>query len=219
MNMERQLSVKLSIMSILVVALSGVACGMLETPKYTVLISKSDVEIRLYQASSWLSAPLQGTNSFDKATKLGFHRMYQYMKGANLNSTKLNFTAPILTSITPRSGGNFDYSVMFYLPKEYEFSPPQPNPDLNLELNKWASHCVAVRKFAGYAKDDNITKEKTTLIDTFNHILQEAGNHSTISETNNLGYVIAQYTAPFKTKDRLNEVWLNVSGSLVKGCP
>lgn len=46
----------------------------IESPKYTVVHSEPDLEIRLYVESSWMSALAQGTTSFDKSTKYGFHR-------------------------------------------------------------------------------------------------------------------------------------------------
>jgi hypothetical protein len=48
-------------------------CNALESPQYTVVHSESDFEIRLYRDSTWMSAPVKDI-SFDKATKLGFHR-------------------------------------------------------------------------------------------------------------------------------------------------
>ena len=48
-------------------------CSALESPQFTVVHSESDFEIRLYRGSTWMSAPVKDI-SFDKATKLGFHR-------------------------------------------------------------------------------------------------------------------------------------------------
>lgn len=44
-----------------------------ESPQYTVIHSESDFEVRLYRDSAWMSAPTDEI-SFEKATKLGFHR-------------------------------------------------------------------------------------------------------------------------------------------------
>lgn len=53
------------------VVLSGQAT---ESPQYRVVHSESDFEVRLYRESSWMSALVQETTSFEKATKDGFHR-------------------------------------------------------------------------------------------------------------------------------------------------
>lgn len=45
-----------------------------ESPQYSVVHSESDFEVRLYRESSWMSAQVRETTSFEKATKDGFHR-------------------------------------------------------------------------------------------------------------------------------------------------
>lgn len=46
----------------------------IESPPYTVVLSESDFEVRLYRETSWMSALVRGTSSFEKATEDGFHR-------------------------------------------------------------------------------------------------------------------------------------------------
>lgn len=48
----------------------------IESPQYTVVHSESDFEVRLYMESSWMSALVPGTTSFnfEESTKYGFHR-------------------------------------------------------------------------------------------------------------------------------------------------
>jgi hypothetical protein len=48
-------------------------CNAIESPQYSVVHSESDFEIRLYRQSTWMSAPVKDI-SFEKATRLGFHR-------------------------------------------------------------------------------------------------------------------------------------------------
>lgn len=50
----------------------------IESPKYTVIQSESDFQIRLYnESSSWMSA-LSSSTSFEQSTKSGFHRFLLY---------------------------------------------------------------------------------------------------------------------------------------------
>lgn len=44
-----------------------------ESPKYLLVHSESDYEIRLYREVSWIYALVQET-SFEKSTEAGFHR-------------------------------------------------------------------------------------------------------------------------------------------------
>lgn len=187
----------------------------IESPQYTVVRSEPGVEIRLYKESSWMSAFVRGGTSFEKSTKDGFHRLYQYIHGANLNSSELKITAPVLTSITTQSPHESIYAVKLYMSANYGGASPQPNPELNLVLDKWRSHCVAVKKFSGYAKDDNINKEMEALVTVLGKI--SGGKPDSIEGKGS--YSIAQYNAPSRLSGRLNEVWMNVSGFAAEGCP
>ncbi|XP_050276577.1 uncharacterized protein LOC126718434 [Quercus robur] len=189
----------------------------IESPQYTVVHSESDFEVRLYTESSWMSAPVLGTTSFDfkESTKDGFHRLYEYIHGGNLNSSHIVMTAPVLTSINSSSSSRSDYFVRFYIPAKYGGNPPQPNPELNVQLVKWKSHCIAVRKFTGFANDDEINKEIEALVNSLNK--QKSGKAAILEDKSY--YSVAQYNASHHLSGRLNEVWINVSGFTAEGCP
>ncbi|XP_052187284.1 uncharacterized protein LOC127798039 [Diospyros lotus] len=180
----------------------------IESPQFTVIQSYSNMEIRLYKESSWMSALERGGTSFENSTKQGFHRLYQYIHGANLNSSQLAMTAPVLTTISTRES---NYIVRLYLPNG---AIPRPNPELNLGLDRWRSHCLAVRKFSGIAKDGSVEKEMEALRIS----LEKIWNESSGVVVENRFYTIAQYSAPFQVSGRVNEVWMNVSGLTGKGC-
>ncbi|KAJ0095374.1 hypothetical protein Patl1_16075 [Pistacia atlantica] len=182
-----------------------------ESPQYTVIHSDSDFQIRLYKESWWVSAFVRGT-SFLNSTKAGFHRLYQYMHGANLNASQFAVTAPVLTSVSPLADGSA-YFVRMYLPVNR--SPPQPKSELNIQIDTWRSHCVAVRNFTGFAKDDNVNKEAEALADSLNKYF--SGN--TTAPQDKTSYTIAQYNASRHLTGRLNEVWMNVSRFSGEGCP
>ena len=133
-------------------------------------------------------------------------RLYQYIHGANLNHTRLAMTAPVLTTITEAS-----YFVKLSLSASYEGNPPQPDPELNLQVEKWRDKCIAIRKFSGFARDDNIHEEAeapgTSLNEHWNGTLENKGS-----------YTIAQYNASSQISGRFNEAWMVVSGFGAEGC-
>ncbi|KAJ8623077.1 hypothetical protein MRB53_031606 [Persea americana] len=186
-------------------------CHGIESPQYTVIHSEIDLEIRLYKESWWMSAPVQGI-SFEKATKEGFHRLYRYIHGSNTNSSKLAMTAPILTSITLEAKQPLEYTVSFYLSSKFHGAPPRPLPDLSVELGRWESLCVVVRKFSGFAGDDNITKEVANLMTS----LAQTNSTALLEDKN--AYTIAQYNSSSHLVGRLNEVWMRIAGSSTEGC-
>ncbi|KAH7651680.1 SOUL hem-binding protein [Dioscorea alata] len=187
----------------------------IESPQHTIVHSESDFEIRLYRGSAWMSAPSDEI-SFNKATKLGFHRLFQYIQGANLNSSRIRMTTPVLTSLVPDAGPlhSSAYFVRFYLPTKFQSSPPVPLPELNLHLAEWAPQCIAVRKFSGFARDDNIVKEAEKLALSLRR--SPWADATDLDGTN--AYSIAQYNSPFRLIGRVNEVWVDLDGSKVKGC-
>ncbi|KAH9290759.1 hypothetical protein KI387_034876, partial [Taxus chinensis] len=133
-------------------------------------------------------------------------RLFQFIEGANLNFSRIPMTAPVLTSIVP-GAGPFDssgYIVRFYLPTKFQDSPPVPLPELKLYPDHWDSHCVAIRKFSGFAKDNNIVKEAANLAASLS---KSPWADLSFDDGENNAYSIAQYNSPFKIFGRLNEVW------------
>ncbi|KAJ7956208.1 Heme-binding protein 2 [Quillaja saponaria] len=191
----------------LLIAAFNLICDAIESPQYTVLHSESDFQIRLYRKSSWMSAPVRDI-SFKKATRNGFHRLFQYIQGANLNFSRIAMTAPVLTSIVPGAGPlhSSAYFVSFYLPVKFQASPPLPLPELNLKPYAWDNHCIAVRKFSGFARDNNIVKEAEKLAISLS---RSPWANSTTSESD-IAYSIAQYNSPFRVIGRTNEVWVDL---------
>ncbi|CAL0312986.1 unnamed protein product [Lupinus luteus] len=178
----------------------------IELPKYTVIKFESDFEIRFYNESSWMSAPVSGS-SFEQSTKTGFHRLYQYIHGANLNSTKIAYTAPIITSI-PSSTIEDSYIVRMYISSIFEGKqPPQANPELKLQVEKWKTQNIAVRKFSGFAKDDNIKKEIEGLLGSLKKYLN--GSYAKMLQDKR-SCIIAQYNSSSLNYGRLNEVWITL---------
>lgn len=189
-------------------------CIAIESPQYTIVHSESDFEIRFYRKSTWMSAPVQDP-SFGKATRNGFHRLFQYIQGANLNWSRIAMTAPVLTSIVPGAGPlhSSSYLVQFYLPLKFQASPPLPLPELKLKPCGWEAHCVAVRKFSGFARDDKVIKEAEKLATS----LSKFPLANSTSE-GGYAYAIAQYDSPFRLIGRVNEVWVDVDADDLDGC-
>ncbi|XP_004291553.1 PREDICTED: heme-binding protein 2-like [Fragaria vesca subsp. vesca] len=198
-------------MVVLVLVAAMLTClEAIESPQYTVVHLESDFEIRDYRDGAWMSAPVKDI-SFEKATRNGFHRLFQYIQGANLNSSRIAMTAPVLTSIVPGAGPlhSSAYFVRFFLPVKFQASPPTPLPELNLKPYTWDSRYIAVRKFSGFARDSNIVQEAQKLATS----LSRSPWANCTSEESSSAYSIAQYNSPFKFIGRVNEVWVDVNAS------
>ncbi|PSR95881.1 Heme-binding protein like [Actinidia chinensis var. chinensis] len=187
----------------------------IESPQYTAVHKESDMEIRLYRVSAWMSAPTKQI-SFEKATKDGFHRLFQYIQGANLNWSRISMTVPVLTSIVPEAGPlhSSAYFVSLYLPFKFQSNPPVPLPELNLKPDSWPSRCIAVRKFSGFANDYNIVEEAEKLSIS----LSRSPWANSTSSKSEYAYSIAQYNSPFTIIGRVNEVWVELNESALDSC-
>ncbi|KAI3785789.1 hypothetical protein L1987_44914 [Smallanthus sonchifolius] len=199
-------------MSLTLLAIINIVCilgfiNAYESPPYTVIHSESEFEIRLYNDSVWMTAPVKEI-SFRKATNDGFHRLFQYIEGANLNNSRVSMTVPVLTSIVHGAGplDSSAYVVYFYLPDKFQASPPLPLPELNLKPDSWPATCKAVRQFSGFARDKNTVEEAEKLATSLSR-----SQYST-SSSSNFAYSIAEYNSPLKFFGRLNEVWVDVDG-------
>lgn len=198
MNKVRALIVLVNVLCLVTI------CSAFESPQYTVVHSESDFEIRLYRTSVWMSAPSLDI-SFEKATWNGFHRLFQFTEGANLNFSRIPLTIPVLTTMVPGAGPlqSQGYYVSLYLPVKFQATPPLPLPELNIKPYEFTTHCVAVRKFSGFAKDNRIVKEAQKLATSLS---KSPWADSQIQR----GYSIAQYDAPYRIVKRKNEVWVDI---------
>ena len=135
-------------------------------------------------------------------------RLFQYLMGANLNSSRIRMTTPVLTSVVPGAGPlhSSAYFVRFYLPTKFQASPPVPLPELNLHPDRWPSHCIAVRSFSGYARDKNVVEEAEKLAMS----LSRSPWANSTNYPSKSAYSVAQYSSPFRIIGRVNEVWFDV---------
>ncbi|TXG65543.1 hypothetical protein EZV62_006818 [Acer yangbiense] len=214
--MERQRQRARMLMKVVTLLCLVVLCTAIESPQYAVVHSESDFEVRLYRDSTWMmSAPVREL-SFEKSTLLGFHRLFQYIQGANLNYSRIAMTAPVVTSIVPGAGPlhSSAYFVGFYLPVKFQADPPIPLTELNLKPYAWDSHCVAVRKFSGFAKDEIVVREAEKLAVS----LSRSPWANSTSDDSGYAYSIAQYNSPFQFIGRVNEIWVDIDVSGIDSC-
>lgn len=117
-------------------------------------------------------------------------------------------TVPMLTTMVPGAGPlqSQGYYVSFYLPVKFQSDPPLPLPELNIKPYEFHSHCVAVRRFSGFAKDERVVKEAEKLATS----LSRSPWADSTSSKSQRGYSIAQYNTPFRIAKRKNEVWVDI---------
>lgn len=207
---------KMMMVLAMAMAVAVVSATDIESPQYTVVHTESDFEIRLYRPSTWITTPVEDI-SFSKATQIGFHKLFQYIQGANINNSRVEMTTPVLTGIVPSAGPfcSSAFAVRFYVPAEFEDSPPMPLLDSDLAVENWDEKCIAVRAFSGFAKDTNVAQEAASL-ETSLQKTPWANITDGEPKDGEDAYTIAQYSSPFKILGRVNEVWVSFPSS--EGC-
>jgi len=159
------------------VATFGVNAGI-EEPKYTVIeIIDQQTEIRLYAPR--IAAEVTVTKADDNRTdSAAFGKLASYIFGQNKSNAKIEMTSPVEQS-APAKGSkiamtapvdvrndNETMTMRFFMPSEYNLNNlPQPN-DKTIKIISLPEHMVAVRKYSGSTKEDNIKEQELKLADS-----------------------------------------------------
>jgi effector-binding domain-containing protein len=173
--------------AILLACLSGTIMSQVEQPKYTVLESQGEIEIRQYAPMIVAEVEVRGERM--KALNQGFRLIADYIFGNNLSSKKVAMTAPVtqepgetinMTSPVTQLGAGDSWKVRFVMPGDYtlETLPKPKNREVRL-IPIPAKKVVAIR-FSGYNTGGNINAHRQTLLTYIgDHHLSVVGQSTT----------------------------------------
>merc|ERR1711910_18100 len=83
-----------------------------------------------------------------------FMKLFRYIAGVNKERQEIDMTVPVLSRMVPLGDGKMNKQMCFYLTKEVQDNPPQPeDPDVKIEQKK--EMVVFVKQFGGYAMQDS----------------------------------------------------------------
>ena len=191
----------------------------LETPKYDVIVKRTNFEIRTYEQFAVCSVkmnaprPDQSTSNTDRKVSQpqlpgasSFGALAGYLFGKNQEQTAMKMTTPVLTS-----GTGQDKEMAFVLPSEYWKedtlqTAPTPLENSLVELKTDGGGERAVIMFGGFANSKDVEKRKKELM---GYVEQEKGWN--VKEGAEEEMTIAQYNDPFTSPwKRRNEVSIPV---------
>jgi len=162
----------------------------IETPKYQIVKTLGDVEIRQYP-NLILAQTKLGGKRYDSNGNNGFSTVAGYIFGGNQQQQKIAMTAPVIMSLS-----DTDASMSFVMPSQYQMSDlPAPNSSA-VSLVAQTPMTLAVLRFGGFTSDEKISKYAQEL----NRVLQE----NNIRTKGSLLYM--GYNAPWDVVNRRNEV-------------
>merc|ERR1712183_1201978 len=83
-----------------------------------------------------------------------FMKLFRYIAWVNKERQEIEMTVPVLSRMVPLEDGKMNKQMCFYLTKEVQDNPPQPeDPDVKIEQKK--EMVVFVKQFGGYAMEDS----------------------------------------------------------------
>jgi len=170
----------------------------LDSPRYEVLEKTDDYEVRLYDASNWVSTSSDGT-AYPSAGYKNFMKLFRYIGGSNENDQKIAMTCPVINRITPDEDNKScedKYTMSFFVAPSQS---PAPSPkEEKVFLSSQPKQKVYVKSFGGFAKKHHYLKVAEEL--------RQKLPSSTEYHTD--FWYTAGYDSPFQFFNRHNEVWL-----------
>ena len=157
---------------LLIAALWGPIVSNVEQPKYQVVASEGNIEIRDYAAM--IVAETEVTGDRREAISKGFRTIADYIFGNNTAAQKVPMTAPVtqqegakiaMTAPVTQQGEGNTWRVRFIMPASYTIATlPKPNNPV-VELKEIGAKRFAVIRFSGMAGEDNLKRHTKELND------------------------------------------------------
>ena len=165
----------------------------IETPKYKVIKTYDEVEVRLYPKMVVAKTNL-ADKSFDDQGSNGFRTIAGYIFGGNEKNEKIAMTAPVVMNMGDSA------SMYFVMPKSYDKSElPTPNSK-NVQIVEVAEKTLAVISYGGFSSDEKIEKHRKQL-----EVILKKNKIQTKG-----AYMYMGYNAPWDIINRRNEIAIEV---------
>jgi len=165
----------------------------IETPKYTVLKSYDDFELRQY-GSMILAQTVMQSASYENTSGQGFRTVASYIFGGNSENKKIAMTAPVIMEMGD------DTKMSFVMPKQHSMeSLPEPSSE-EVKILKVSPKKYAVITFPGYANNKKIDKYAKKLLKSI-----KSEGLETVGNVKFMGY-----NAPWQVIGRKNEIAVEV---------
>jgi effector-binding domain-containing protein len=165
----------------------------IETPKYTVLKSYDDFELRQY-GSMILAQTVMQSASYENTSRQGFRTVASYIFGGNSENKKIAMTAPVIMEMGD------DTKMSFVMPKQHSMeSLPEPSSE-EVKILKVSPKKYAVITFPGYANNKKIDKYAKKLLKNI-----KSEGLETVGNVKFMGY-----NAPWQVIGRKNEIAVEV---------
>jgi len=160
---------------------SWLSVRAIEEPKYEVLTTIQDYEIREYDAYIIAETTVSGVKDRDEAARKGFPIVAGYIFGDNTSKDKIAMTTPVNTEVsesekiamtvpvnTEQEKSEGSYKISFVMPSKYTLETlPTPN-DSRVTLKEIPSRKIVVKRFTWSASEAKVKKQEEALLSALN---------------------------------------------------
>jgi DNA gyrase inhibitor GyrI len=167
--MKNSIILFLSVLFLLCFIGVNLAMAKYETPKYEVIKSYKNIEIRKYP--SYLVAEVSNSGQRDKAANESFMILFDYISGKNIPNQKIAMTVPVtqkgqkipMTVPVEQLRGDNNWKMSFVLPSKYNMENVPKPKDARIKIYKKEASKRIVIRFSGLSSDSNLNKNKQKL--------------------------------------------------------
>jgi len=147
---------------------------------------------------------------YDKAVRMGFDRLFNYIEGENVKKMKIPMTAPVAVEIEPGQGPfcKNNFTINFFVPFEDQADPAAPT-DKDVYISSLPAFTAYVKVYGGYSYINEVQKYSEELGED----LVKDGLGDTFRKD---VFFFAGYDSPFKPFNRHNEIWYLRKDSVFK---
>ena len=167
----------------------------IETPKYRVIKTLGEVEIREYPGLVLAQTTLKKPD-YDNEGNQGFRTVAGYIFGGNQTQQKIAMTAPVIM----RMGDSA--SMSFVMPSKYSIKDLPAPSNREVKLVQEDAKILAVIRFGGYSNTEKIKQFADKLF-----VELKQNNLATRGDVLYMGY-----NAPWDVINRRNEVAIELVG-------
>lgn len=155
-------------------------------------------------------APSLTGYEYDKAVRMGFMLLFNYIEGENEKKQKIPMTAPVAVIIQPGQGPfcKDNFTVNFFVPFEDQTNPAAPT-NKSVFISTLKKFCTYVKGYGGYSNIDEVQKNSEEL----GEALVKDGLGDTFRKDL---FFYAGYDSPFRVFDRHNEIWFIKKDNFLK---
>jgi hypothetical protein len=169
---ETRMIIKQTLLFLLMIATESCVTNKIEEPKFKIILSESEFELREYEPR--IIAETRVGGEFSDAPNRGFRILADYIFGNNTKKADVAMTAPVsqerrsesiamTAPVSQEKASNNEWVITFTMPSKYTMDNlPKPN-DYRVVIRQLPPGKFAAVKFSGMNSQNTVTEKTASL--------------------------------------------------------